>query len=763
MDKFDDLPNIKENIESKLKKKPIIKSEKEALLKIDSLILCEDAIKKSIDSLSHSNKNLNETLKNKEKEISKNLENFIKKLEEDTNNRIKNIDKSELSEEEKKEEYIKCIEELDKISFLSDSLEKCIELSEENYLKFLEKPIMLNKDNLIEYLIDEEDNLVKNNVYDDLCKNKEKFKNLYNETNIPYLKNYICHSNMLIDECNKLTKLKVDENTDIGNAKEILISTNNFNEILQKKIEKIVLKNISKENLDYLFSQNMKLIRKNIQQSNKSVNIQKSPSIIENKLHKNMEENEDNYINIKYTYPYITCKNCDCSEFNFDEAFPELTRLKIVSSKLPFLFYKIADNYHFEKITELYLENCGIVDQSLTEIYYALLNNEAIRKNLLSLSFKNNKLHMVSIYRYIIEGDRHNYRFRNLKFIDFSNNDINFFNASLFMSVPKIQIIDFSNNNIQLLDKLNDFYSFIHEKEKKPKEKDDENKVKISQTFLSSQTINSDISLEATAESGFSSLLCLLAGNLVLNRDKQIEKYLKYLLKTLPKIYFPIKNINFTGLFYNQNYHSYLKEINLLKFNNSLVEIDLSLNNLTDDEISELFMNKFLLKKLKKINLSDNKLTDNLFKLLLENNSHEIYSNLKEINLSNNDIHFKKVKELKIFVKYFDCIQKLIIFDTPAEEYINNYIKKKIIRFNDEQNKKSMTEFNNEDLNIKELFEHNKLDKNKGIQSDDILDNQSNIKICMNNTVDFKFIEAARKLFAELFNKLDIKNVYSYS
>ena len=170
-----------------------------------------------------------------------------------------------------------------------------------------------------------------------------------------------------------------------------------------------------------------------------------------------------------------------------------------------------------------------------------------------------------------------------------------------------------------------------------------------------------------------------------------------------------------------------------------------------------------MLKKLKKIKLSENKLTDNLFKLLLDNNSHEIYSNLKEINLSNNDIQFKNVKELKIFVKSFDSIQKLIIYDTPAEEYINNYIKKKIIRFNDEQNKKSMTEFNNDDLNIKQLLEHNKLDKNKGVLSDDILDNQSNIKICMNNTVDFKFIEAAQKLFADLFNKLDIKNIYSYS
>ena len=74
-----------------------------------------------------------------------------------------------------------------------------------------------------------------------------------------------------------------------------------------------------------------------------------------------------------------------------------------------------------------------------------------------------------------------------------------------------------------------------------------------------------------------------------------------------------------------------------------------------------------------------------------------------------------------------------------------------------------MTEFNNDDLNIKQLLEHNKLDKNKGVLSDDILDNQSNIKICMNNTVDFKFIEAAQKLFADLFNKLDIKNIYSYS
>ena len=33
----------------------------------------------------------------------------------------------------------------------------------------------------------------------------------------------------------------------------------------------------------------------------------------------------------------------------------------------------------------------------------------------------------------------------------------------------------------------------------------------------------------------------------------------------------------------------------------------------------------------------------------------------------------------------------------------------------------------------------------------------------MNNVVDFKFIEAGKKLFNELLDKLEIKNTYSYS
>ena len=178
MDRFDDLPNIKENIENYLKKKHVIQSEKEALLKIDSLNLCEEAINKTIEDLTNSNNNLNDVMNNQGKEISKNLDNLLKKLEADTNNHINMIEKSQLTEEEKKEEYIKCLEELDNISFLSKALENCIEISEENFLKYLEKDPVYKRDILIDFLIKEEDNLKKNNIYEELINNKEYLEKL---------------------------------------------------------------------------------------------------------------------------------------------------------------------------------------------------------------------------------------------------------------------------------------------------------------------------------------------------------------------------------------------------------------------------------------------------------------------------------------------------------------------------------------------------------------------------------------------------------
>ena len=117
------------------------------------------------------------------------------------------IDSSALTEEEKKKEYEKCLQELEKISFLSQALENCIEISEDNFIKFLERPFNEDKDHLIDFLIDEEENLKKNNIYNKLSGESKYFEDLYNDSHTSYLKNYMSYSSLLKEE-NNIKKCK---------------------------------------------------------------------------------------------------------------------------------------------------------------------------------------------------------------------------------------------------------------------------------------------------------------------------------------------------------------------------------------------------------------------------------------------------------------------------------------------------------------------------------------------------------------------------
>ena len=756
MDKFDDLTNIKEIIEPKPKQKVIL-SEKEAFSKIDSLEMCFDTITKSIDNLSNHNENLNNSIKNKGNEISKNMEILLKKLEDDTNNHLKIIENSNLTEDEKKDEYIKCLEELDKISLLSQALENCVEISEENFLKFLEKPFLFDKDNLIDFIINDEENLKKSNVYNELVNDKQYLENLYNDAKAPYLKNYLSHSGLLTKEAPELYELKINENSDISNVKELLIILSKKNETNQD-IKKISLKKILKGDIDYLFEENTNFKASEQKSSNKSLNLAinsdpKNPK----KLSISEKESEilDSNIDTK-NFTNISFSNCDCTSIDLEGKFPKLKKLKLTSCQIPFFFLekqiKQEKFEYFDNITELYLENCNIVDESFREIYYSFLKNQSLKNNLKVLSFKNNKISVVSVYIYFMTGEKSSAQFLKLEFLDLSNNNINFINIDLFQSLPEVQVVDFSNNNIQFKEKIDDFYNVMKiRKSKEKKAKEAMNSINLKAKTMSSKEIMDSLSDEIPRTNNGPikkiriEYLFQIAGNIAINRVKDLEKYCKYLIETIPKIDFPIRSLNFSGIFHNKTLHQYLFQLDLSKFKNSLVELDLSLCNLTDDEVSKLLNKELQLKNLKKLNLAYNKLTDNLFKLLIENNSHEIFDKLKVLDLSNNDIHFSKTKEIKKFVKLFDNIQKILIYDTPIEEKINNYIRTKIIRFIEEQNyKKITTEFNNEDLQIKELLENKDSEENLG--------NQSDVKLYMNNVLDLNFKKLKIKENADIGN-----------
>ena len=119
MDKNENLSNIKESNEIILNKNQPNKSDKDPAHKINTFEKCNEAVNNTVENLINNNQNLSEEVIKKGNEISNNLELLLQKLEDDTNKHMQLIDSSALTEEEKKKEYEKCLQELEKISFLS--------------------------------------------------------------------------------------------------------------------------------------------------------------------------------------------------------------------------------------------------------------------------------------------------------------------------------------------------------------------------------------------------------------------------------------------------------------------------------------------------------------------------------------------------------------------------------------------------------------------------------------------------------------------
>ena len=772
-DKFDDLPNVSKNIESKIKsmtKLSILNkfddnANKNSMNRINK-IHCTDKLSQAEKILSENKNYLKGSISKKKEEISKNFELFIKKIEDDTNEHIKNIENLKLTEEEKKAEYIRCIDQLDNIISLSESMKNCIETSEENFLNFISKATSFNNDSITSFLKDKEDDLNKNNIYNTLNDKKKYSEKIFNNLKSSNVKNYIINSN--VNEL-KLNELKINEHSDLPNVKAILLNTNNKDEYIQNKIKKISINNLSKKDFEYIFNKNIKIKKKDPKNISKilpnisenyinDLEINKRTQTMFNILEKektlerkysnkdiskiidsefviidDLIEEKMNYLKIEFNYPNISIKNSDLTDIKLNELFANVNTLKISSCQLTFEFYNIFENESFDKMTELYLDNCNIVNENFLEIIYSIIKNNNLRNNLKCLSFKENNISCLFFYKYILDGKIFDYRFENLEMIDLSYNNLNYIDNKSLSGLPNVKVIDLSNNNLHF---PQDFSTLYEKYDKLLKKK---NSTKEDNRGTAKTTNNSN-----------EGLLFQIANNIGLLKGNHINTYLKYLIEVLPKLNYPLKSINLSGLFYKSSCHNLMTSINLNKFQSSLIELDLSFCNITDNEASNIFLNEFRVLNAKKINLSNNKLTDELFSLLINNKSYDIYNKLKILDLSNNNITLIN-KDFKIFVKLFDSLKIIIIKNTPAEENINNYVKKIIKRFNESENKDTnITELNDLDLLIKGLIE-NKEDK------ENYLINNSNIRLKMKNTVDYKFIKAAEKIYPDLFEKINIE------
>jgi len=816
---LDDLPNIHENIESFLESLNPKEEPDELDIKQVTEKFCTENIDKVGNNLSENNKNLINSISEKSKEIEGNIDKFINKIEKETNDHIANIENFNLSEKEKQAKYLKCIEQLDNIISLNQGLENCIELSEANLLNYLD--VENFEDPIYSFLHDKEDKLNKSNIFMDINNKQEFSEKIYNNNiSSNYIKNYVANP---YDETIKFKELKIDNNSDIARIKQLLMSKDDKNQFVQDQIRKIILKNLSKEEVLYLFVYKMKKSLKNYEKEakkkNKNKKMEEDFTIIDNKKQNNNEEEKEEILDTYNKFKSITIKNSNVTDIDFKEVFPELETLKLSSCQISYELYDYIEKGQFNNLTEIYLDGCNLVNENFSEIIYQIIIKEGLRKNLKLLSAKNNKINQLNFYQYFSPGDiKENYPFDNLEFLDFSYNRLYSYNIMIFYGVPKIKIIDLSNNNFQTpkdwsslmkyysknirnlkgeekeeAESSNEINEIKENEEKKPdkcseeeKEKEKEENKENNEEIKKAEEVNDNkenkengefqkantgelkgnnpqmqneisnnlheaktfpISQKKIEKEDFA---IFMSENITLLREQNMESYLNYLIKILPLVNYPLKSINLSSLFYSTKYHTRLFDMNLTNFKNTLTEINLSFCSITDNEIIKLFSNKFFSINIRKINISNNKITDKIFELLNESKIYDIYHKLKTIDLSSNEINLNKVDEFKKFVQLFDSIQSIIISNTPAEEKINYFIKKKIIKFNEDKNGGEIkTEFDENELLVKGLID-NKEEK-------DNLNNKSHIKLKMKCFIDYKFVEAAQKLYPKLFEKIDIE------
>ena len=108
-----------------------------------------------------------------------------------------------------------------------------------------------------------------------------------------------------------------------------------------------------------------------------------------------------------------------------------------------------------------------------------------------------------------------------------------------------------------------------------------------------------------------------------------------------------------------------MMKLNLSKFSQSLIELDISYGNINDNDLNNLLKGNLALHNLKNLNLAKNKLTDKLLDIFVENNFQKEFPQLKILNLSGNKLGFKVAINYQNVFEKFISLKLFIVKNTP--------------------------------------------------------------------------------------------------
>ena len=500
-----------------------------------------------------------------------------------------------------------------------------------------------------------------------------------------------------------IKSIELDGNNNKENNIKLIENLNEFNQI--------ILKDMSKEHLEFLFSKDIPE-KKTENYNDYSIEINKKLIKNDEKFMRKQTFTPGGYINIEdeeisnNSIINIIFKNSNLENLNISKLFPKLNKLKIKDSKISF---DIGNKFNLNNLQSLKLENIGLIDTNFNEIFDKLRNNKSIRNHLKIFSVKNNKISFIDYKKGYADNILSSMIFTKLEVLDMSYNRLYYFQNQIFNCLENIKFIDLTDNNISFS---------LH-----------------------------NIGLIKSAK--IKNCLLLITRNLAILKENENIEYNKYLIDILPKINYPIKKIVFDNIFCGDLYKN-IFDLDFSHFKETLKHLDFSNSQLHDNELISLFDNKWNFPNLKTLILNANYLTEEFIYKLSDNEKYKM-DKLKFLRLSENQI---KLSDLDKFIKFLDFFKNLEILElkcTPFESSVNSYFKKRVVQLLDPENKKGLKQPLNE--------EEKKIDK---ILTENYLKEKKKLKIHILDLSGGKYTDKINQNLPELTERLNIENKFYY-
>ena len=435
----------------------------------------------------------------------------------------------------------------------------------------------------------------------------------------------------------------------------------------------------------------------------RSLMIQNFKKILAQKEKEKENEKEENKIEAEINLEEIIFSNCQIN-INFGKMFPLIKKIILKNCKLP---YNIAPNFNFNFLTHLILENVGLIDDNFQSLFNQIKSNKNLKNSLKLISLKNNSIGLMDPCKGIDDNKIEEVLgLSNLEVFDLSNNKIFFITNKMINALKKIKLIDLTNNGIVFPSRYSTY-------------------------------------LNAGKKMSF---LVLLTKNFALLNDLNKSDYVNYILDTIPKIEYGFSSISLINLYIGRFYEK-MKTLNLSKFNNTLIELDISYGNINDNDLKVLLKSNLALFNLKKLNLSKNKLTEKILDIFVEKEFEGHFNKLKILNLSGNLLQIKQAQNYQNFFEKFKTLKSFIVKHTPFELSINNYTRTIINRhYENERKKKYETQFTKEDLEIQKILENN-----------NYLVEKTNVTISLIDTNNYKYVSKIKKYYPDILKRIDFE------